>query len=306
MKLIESSVTKINQEPDINGIFKQIELAGRTCYKSEANITDTSAENFVERMINSKHTAMLEHGTLYLDIPIGQLGDDNEYMWKSSIIQIFKKNPYSRVNKYRKLHRIDDKTMTSIYHYAITTNYRVFIEQIPWEELGPMRYSKIEGYELGLNKDYILSFMCEPNEHHEKRITFKFITDRGVSHELVRHRVMSFAQESTRYCNYSKAKFGKELTFIIPTWFNNSSIYIQEKFVEICKECEKAYFDGLENGMKPEQIRQILPMAIKTEIVVTGFKSDWDYFLKLRHEGITGNPHPDIKKLANEMKILYI
>ena len=155
MKFIKPRIEVIEQKPGLNGMFKQIEIAGRTCYKSEANITDDSAEKFVNRMIASNHTAMLEHGTLYLDVPIGGIAEDREYMWKSSIVQFFKKNTYSRVNKYRTLHRVDDNTMISIYHYAITTNYRVFIEQIPWDE-------------LRLEKDYVLSFACEPNEHHDK------------------------------------------------------------------------------------------------------------------------------------------
>ena len=123
MKFIKPRIEVIEQKPGLNGMFKQIEMAGRTCYKSEANITDDSAEKFVNRMIASNHTAMLEHGTLYLDVPIGGIAEDKEYMWKSSIVQFFKKNQYSRVNKYRTLHRVDDNTMISIYHYAITTNY---------------------------------------------------------------------------------------------------------------------------------------------------------------------------------------
>ena len=202
MKFIKPRIEVIEQKPGLIGMFKQIEMAGRTCYKSEANITDDSAEKFVNRMIASKHTAMLEHGTLYLDVPIGGIAEDKEYMWKNSIVQFFKKNSYSRVNKYRTLQRVDDDTMTSIYHYAITTNYRVFIEQIPWDE-------------LRLEKDYVLSFACEPNEHHDKRITIKMFTDRGVSAEANRHRADSPAEQSTRYCNYSKDKFGNEITIAL-------------------------------------------------------------------------------------------
>ena len=92
MRLVNPSVEQVIQEPGLNGIYKQIELAGRTCYKSEDKITDESAEKFVERMIKSKHTAMLEHGTLYLDIPMGTPMTDKYYMVKSSIIQFFKHN----------------------------------------------------------------------------------------------------------------------------------------------------------------------------------------------------------------------
>ena len=92
MKFIKPRIEVIEQKPGLNGMFKQIEMAGRTCYKSEANITDDSAEKFVNRMIASNHTAMLEHGTLYLDVTIGGIAEDKEYMWKNSIVQFFKNN----------------------------------------------------------------------------------------------------------------------------------------------------------------------------------------------------------------------
>ena len=332
MKVVQPRIELINQEPGLQGVFKQIERAGRTCYKSEANITDDSAEKFVERMIASKHGAMLEHGTLYLDVPIGQLGDDPEYMWKSSIIQIFKKNPYSRINKYRKLHRIDSNTMTSIYHYAITTNYRVFIEQIPWDELGPMRENDLG--ELGLDKDYVLSFMCEPNEHHEKRVSIRMYTDRGVSAEANRQRADSPAEQSTRYCNYSKDKFGNEISVSL-----NSDIHEEDYNDEydkmlnnwgyghvlrgLCREvaddntdtwnvvttwifvnfvCEWGYMKLSNLGWKPQQCRRVLPLDLHTELVHTAFISDWKHFIALRSEGVTGAPHPDMKLIGDMIK----
>lgn len=308
----------------LEDIYKSIEYAGRNCYKSE--LSDNPKE-FVDRMINSQHTAMLEHGTMYFDIPVGNLGDDREYMWKSSIVQIFKKNPYSRVNKYKKEHNIDEKTTINIDHYAITTNYRVFIEQIDWDALGPMRHEKLHGWELGLDKEYVLSFLCEPNEHHDKRFTFQIICDRGVSHELVRHRVFSFAQESTRYCNYMKEKFGSELTFIIPShldlqegqylywdgdWCDAERMTVMLKDADTTNEintflyalthAEQDYMYLINHGWKPQQARAILPNALKTSIVMTGYESDWKYFLGLRYEGVTGPPHPDMKVIASQIQ----
>ena len=339
MKFIKPQIELIEQESGLNGMFKQIEMAGRTCYKSEANITDDSAEKFVNRMIASKHTAMLEHGTLYLDITLGSVADDPEYIWKSSIIQIFKKNPYSRVNRYRNLHRIDSNTMTSIYHYAITTNYRVFIEQIPWEELGPMRETDLG--ELGLDKDYVLSFMCEPNKHHDKRITIKMFTDRGVSAEANRHRADSPAEQSTRYCNFSKDKFGNELSielnsdinlFDIDEEFNmiaNNNDKYDTPFQYLCSNvaddktnfwnvvttwlfvnmaCEFGYMKLLNLGWTPQQARRILPLDLHTELVHTAYEDDWQHFIDLRSEGTTGKPHPDMKLIGDMIKekIKYI
>ena len=320
MKFIKPRIEVIEQKPGLNGMFKQIEMAGRTCYKSEANITDDSAEKFVNRMIASNHTAMLEHGTLYLDVTIGGIAEDREYMWKNSIVQFFKKNKYSRVNKYRTLHRVDDNTMTSVYHYAITTNYRVFIEQIPWGE-------------LGLEKDYVLSFACEPNEHHDKRITVKMYTDRGVSAEANRHRADSPAEQSTRYCNYSKDKFGNEITIALNADINEDDA-VQEYtaleasygedyttiFKGLCQEIidnknslwsvvttwlfgnmasEFSYMNLLKMGWSPQQARRVLPLDLHTELVHTAYEDDWQHFIDLRSKGTTGKPHPDMQLIGD-------
>lgn len=160
-----------------------IELAGRTCYKSEDKITEDSAKEFVDRMIKLGHGAMLEHGTIYLKIDKtedGHLPPARLY-WSDG-----NHKKYTRVHKHG----------NSIY---VTTNLRVIVEN---------------------NRLDDLQYQVEPTEHHEKRITAKFICDRGVSHEFVRHRVFSFAQESQRYCNYNKDKFNNELTFIKPTWLD--------------------------------------------------------------------------------------
>lgn len=154
MKLIKSSFEIIEQAPDLKGLKQAIERAGRTCYKSEDKITEESCEEFVDRMINSGHGAMLEHGTVYLYLPV----DDSNF---AELVEKYTENKYTSVNQKQ----------------FITTNYRVLAEN-------------------GWLDD--LQYQCEPTEHHEKRITVKFICDRSVSHEFVRHRVFSFAQESTR------------------------------------------------------------------------------------------------------------
>lgn len=168
MKLIKPNVEIIEQQPELEGIYKQIELAGRTCYKSEDKITEGSAKAFVDRMIKSGHGAMLEHGTVYLAIPITTYAPDavNNYLH----------NPYSRVNECKE-QIFTDKYGDKVSAWCVTTNYRVLVENNCLEDL---------------------EFLCEPTEYHEKRITVKWICDRGVSHEFVRHRVFSFAMESTR------------------------------------------------------------------------------------------------------------
>lgn len=291
MKLINSSVTIKEQESGINGIYKQIEWAGRHCYKSLDKITENSAKEFVDRMIKLGHGAMLEHGTIYLTID----GEDPN-------LSKIQSNPHTKVNlvPYEVL---TESNYTISYKAYITTNLRVLVEN---------------------NLKELLCYQVEPTEHHEKRITAKFICDRGISHEFVRHRVFSFAQESQRYCNYNKDKFNNELTFIKPTWLNiptgdytywdgdwcdidNMKIQlpsdngIADNFLWCLNNAGMQYRLLINKGLKPQEARGVLPNATKTELVMTGFESDWEHFFELR---CSGAAHPDAKKLADELKSL--
>lgn len=289
MKLIKASFNIIEQGPSIDGIYKIIEQAGRVCYKSEDKITEDSAKEFVERMIKSGHGAMLEHGTVYLKIPYGTMDDRGEFSNEPIVIKYID-NPYSVVMN----------NSENDYWY-ITSNYRVIIEN-EWID--------------------DLQYLCEPTEFHAKRITVHFVCDRGVSHEFVRHRVMSFAQESTRYCNYSKDKFGNELTFIIPRWLslsNGSYTYDYPNgftkdgskwdsklelntFLLSLVRSEATYLELIEQGWAPQQARAVLPNSLKTELVMTGFVSDWKRFFRLRSRiAKTGKPHPQAQELADPL-----
>ena len=144
-----------------------------------------------------------------------------------------------------------------------------------------------------------------PEENHAHRYTVKFTTDIGVCREILRHRKFSFANESTRYCNYSKSKFGGELTFITPTWYtggngiNDKECSMDSEFELSCEEAEKSYLRMISWGATPQEARQVLPLATKTELIATAFKSDWCHFFNLRVRGTTGRPHPDIKRVAS-------
>lgn len=292
MKLIKPSFEIWNQPAGLEGVYKQIERVGRVCYKSEDKITEDSAKGFVDRMVKSGHGAMLEHGTVYLDIP-NSAGDYN-------LVPFFASNSYSRVV----IKPMDDRV-----HNYITTNFRAIVENFAEEYIPD-----------------ILQYLCEPTEFHEKRITVHFVCDRGVSHEFVRHRVFSFAQESTRYCNYSKDKFGNELTFIEPCWledYNYKDNTYNQLFIDSLRFAEAHYLDLLKkwddkipdkryktgfrnNPWTPQQARAVLPNALKTELVVTGFVSDWNHFFDLRARGTTGAPHPQAKELAEPLMKEFI
>lgn len=272
MRLIKPSVEIIKQEEyDLNHIFKFIELAGRTCYKSEDKITEDSAKEFVNRMVKSGHGAMLEHGTVYLTIPSTNVTDIIIYKYYS--------NPYS-------------KTFINLTNTYVTTNYRVLVENKWLDDL---------------------KYLCEPTLFHERRTTVKFICDRGVSHEFVRHRVFSFAQESTRYCNYTKDKFNNELTFIIPCWikdleegnyyahceYHHANHDTSKEWFDTCIDSEFIYTHLINEGWKPQEARTILPNSLKTELIMTGFNDDWENFFKLR---CAPNAHPQAKELADMLK----
>lgn len=296
MKLIKQSFAIHPQENGLEGIYKQIEWAGRHCYKSLDKITEDSAKGFVERMIKSKHYAMLEHGTVYLERDVDY--SDADY---NTFETLYEKNPYSKV------------TFDGGLCY-VTTNFRVIVEN------GWM---------------YDLQYLCEPTEYHEKRITVKFVTDQGILREFTRHRVFSFAVESTRYCNYSKDKFNNEVTYICPSWIENIpktfTVSIKDDWGELFPEyyynltdlgkqnikysnkdtrdflwalavSEKLYLSLLEAGWKPQQARNVLPLATKCDLIMTGFMSDWSHFFDLRSNKYgTGGAHPQASELADSL-----
>ena len=302
MKLIKPYFEIWEQSAGLEGVYKQIEKVGRVCYKSEDKIIEDSAKKFVDMLIERRHLAMLEHGTVYMFFPIAC--DKNEY----NIVQKYLKNKYSKVNLSNEAFLLDKNG------YYITTNYRVLVENGWLEDL---------------------EYICNPGKEHEKRITVRFVCDRGVSHEFVRHRVFSFAQESTRYCNYSKDKFGNELTFIIPCWadslalqevkgtiinhdeygnligeyyyhltgkgnpwFKPWEITPERNFIANLQISEQLYLELLNQGWKPQQARAVLPNSLKTELIMTGTLTQWDGFFKLRD---AESAHPQARELAEPL-----
>jgi thymidylate synthase (FAD) len=188
MRIIEpyfEILSKIDEEE----ILKKIELIGRVCYKSENNITTSSAKDFISKIIKNGHESVIEHVS----------------------------------------------------------------------------------------------------------VSVKIICDRGVSHEIVRHRLASYSQESTRYCNYHKDKFGKELTVIKPFFWNDDpkKYYI---WLNTMKNIENNYNELIESGAKPEEARSILPNSMKTEIIMTMNLREWRWFLKLR---TSKRSHPQMREIAN-------
>ncbi len=286
MKILQPQFEIWPQEPGLLGIYRQVERAGRVCYKSEDKRTDTSAKPFVERMIKSQHTAMLEHATVYLR-------DDQDHLCGNYLA-----NRFSHVN-----------TVEGIQY--ITTNLRVLVEN---------------GWMADLDR------ACEPTPHHERRVTVHFTTQIGTTREYNRHRANSMAEQSTRYCNYSKDKFGGEITLNVPVWVSESAdetwasqissgtitadtpafLALAERVAQgqatdmenwafANLSAERAYLNLIAAGRKPQEARAVLPLDTNTELVHTAFVKDWRHFFDLRALGTTGAPHPDAKVLAEPL-----
>ena len=263
MRLIKQQSEYLPQTNDMEGVYKHIELCGRTCYHSKDKITNNSAKPFVDRLINLGHCSMLEHSTIYLKREVDY--NDSSY---NAFEAFYEQNPYSKV--------VYDRGLC-----YVTTNLRNIIEHHLLEDL---------------------KYMCEPCEYHEKRYTFRCITSIGVTREMNRHRVNSIAEQSTRYCNYSKDKFNNQVTFCIPEWVHRSNITEKDDYFESLKQAERSYLQLIQNGWQPQQAREVLPLSTATEIIHTAFASDWKHFFDLRLYGKTGTPHPNMKQLAELMK----
>lgn len=303
MKFVDSNFEILEQGNTIKDIYKHIEKIARISYKSEDKITDDSAEKMINSLINNKHYACLEHGTVYFIDDLAMVETLNNFT--GTLADKYSQNKFSRV-------------VYNGYNAYITTNIRVLLEN-------------------GWLDD--LQYMCEPTKWHEKRYSVRFVLSAGIGREFTRHRAFSFMQESTRYCNYSKGKFNNELTFVIPQWIydcrNERASYCNSltgkpmdwlaelngqtlvkqlccedrsvaSYVELLKHIEKDYMFLITSDesytLKAQEARGILPLDIKSELVMTGFASDWIHFFNLRsYIAMTGKSHPDAMILANNL-----
>ena len=318
MKLIKPSYEIIEQGPGLQGIYDMIERCGKTSYKSEPKGGEV-AKRFVEARAKEKHGAVLEFGTVYLCIEEPPVDvDENgrptglkDWGVTQSIVRFYNNNKYSKIG--------------ALYNskWYITTNYRVLVEN---------------------NRLDDLKYLCEPTEYHEKRYAVKFITDIGLGRDFLRHRVMSMVQESTRYVNYNKEKFGEQCTFVIPPWIDlpecedlaywdgdwvnmkNMKIVYPDKpsrtstWLWALDFAEKSYRvltnDWSDNDAfseeekKPwqaQQAREVLPLATKSELVLCGFKDAWVHFFRLRSDiAATGKAHPMSIQLANPLRDEFV
>lgn len=285
MKIIKPSVQFFGAVPtDYTNALRFIEMAGRTCYRSEDKITADSAEGFVRRLISAGHLAMVEHSNFVVRCPVDG--------WSSENID----DLICNAGKYLIVH-IDTEWLW------VGGNLTAWYNRISdfYEGVIPHLFSPVIlrcGDLFGNPRDAEEGGAWQVCPHNEipaalHRYSAKFICDRGVTHELVRHRPCSFAQESTRYVNYG----GKDMEFVEPAGFEEWLPFKRAYLLEACAFSEQVYGKLLVNG-PPQQARAVLPNSLKTEIVVTADAAEWAHIKKLRTHP---SAHPDMVRVMNMM-----
>lgn len=298
--------------------YEHIEVIGRTCYKSEDKITEGSAVKFCLQMKTSRHYAMLEHYMIHM-VMNHEIDDEIR-----KVIKRYNKLYFTDISKFL------IRTKLKNYGTYLSGSFRTFLELL--ECIGTMDAGRAlakvlndafpEMFEAPVDspayandirimndEEFIENVrICKNGEDADKIIrhhithTIRFTTDRGVSHEFVRHRpLVSFAQESTRYCNYAKGKFGEEIAVIEPFFYEPGS-EAYEIWKEGCEHDEKTYFKLIGLGRTAQEARDNLPTSTKTDIIITTTEEEWQHIINLRYHGTTGAPHPQMKEV---MSIAY-
>lgn len=284
MKLINSSFEIIEQKPGLEGMWKHVEKCARTAYMSADSITEDSYKRFLKMLYDRGHWSCFEHATVYMLYKY----DNNDSI--PNIVSFYDKNPYSKVFS------ITHEYSTTVY---ITSNMRVILEHNRMDDVN--------------------NYWSEKTIYHIPRYSVRMISDIGVSREGNRHR-NSITESSTRYCNFSKDKFGKELSIIKNSDITQTEFYPIEAMHEFIlnedasctpddywyaanKFCEFCYMKLLEKGWTPQQARRILPLDLKTEVVYTAYIDDWKHLLSLR---TANDAHPDFREIAIPLQEEFI
>jgi len=273
------------EEIDKSNSLEQGEVCARVCYKSENLIKEGSAKRLLTAIASAGHTAMLEHVPVYVFVP-----HFDKFITDIAVEQLLGKpkrwEKYSVVNEDIHFNRYISTNLRVIFEH----NKKVF-DAFMEHDGEPFNYELFDSSQT-------IRF-CAFNEYPEqfvKRITIKFTMDRVGSQSFCRHRVFSFAQETTRFVNYIKEKFGSEISIIQPCWLKPED---QQEFEEDMKLYEQLYFKWINKGYKAEEARAFLPFAVKTEIIMTGFPSAWKHFFSLRNES---HAHSQAQELAKPLE----
>ena len=328
MKIIKPSfeIFNIPDATDEVAVYKHLEKIARICYKSEDKISDDSYKKMLKHLCTREHWAMFEHYVFTVSVPAWlyidingirpRLSDDPNILNK---IGFFKSTCWDDTsdNRYKYLISFSITALNRIISYPgfkfednlglielfkfMKTKYPL----ITYGELDDVKnmgmITSLYGYDENvklLTRDEIKSLPDNLREVHDT-MTVQFVVDRGVTHEIVRHRPASYAQESTRYCNYSLDKFGRELNVIKPCFFEEGT-KLYEIWEKGCLDSEKAYFELLDNGATPQQARSVLHHSIKADLVMTANIHEYKHFFKMR---CASDAHPQMIEVARPLLI---
>jgi thymidylate synthase (FAD) len=253
----------------------------RVCYKSEDKIGEGTDIKLINSIAKSGHCAMLEHISVYLTVPVEVRASTEEMQ----IIQSIIKSKYSRVISTKKL----------VY---ISTNMRVIYENSV-DMFNEFLMHRGEHFIYDVYKN-ITNCKPEESDNFYRRVTILFDMDRVGSQSFCRHRTFSFAQESTRWCNYIKDKFGSEISISTPCWLNSED---KDEFNTDMETLEKLYFKWINKGYKAQEARYFLPFGLHTQIIMTGFVDDWKHFFELRNDS---HAHVQAQELAKPLEDYFI
>lgn len=324
MKIINASYQRVRDD-EFNNPLKKIERIARICYKSEDNITEDSYKKMTKALLSRRHLAMFEHSSLVFEVSamIFQAVGLAE-----SIITTDANNDGHIINICR-IHRTRTN-LGSKDRLIVSGNLRAFYEFFEktvefkinnyWlAELYWMVNNRIDNlFEIpeysahvsstGIKEVTDMSTLTPAERLVHETVSVIFTCDRGVTHELVRMRDASFAQESTRYCNYQLGKFGKEITVIRPCFFEENS-HLYQQWLSAMSNAEMSYNHLIAEGAKAQEARAVLPTSVKADIAVTTNLHEWKHILNLRACDSTGPAHPQMKEimvpLFRELKAEY-
>ena len=319
MRIVEPSVEimRTGMETEFCTPEQFIEKVGRTCYKSEDKITDDSAAKFVGNLVKRGHEAMIEHWNLVFKVE----KDIYERIVNDWLALSSKCTNDNRPTRQSRMRFTQTNFGEGDVRYVVSANMRAWRDLVKdlVAEIGfipQYLHGVVRNYSLFFPEfqDYVPAVIqndklipiyiweLSPMERRtHQNITVKIVCDRGVSHEIVRHRAASYAQESTRYCNYGLDKFGSEITVVRPSWCSIGDDMYKDWFVGCC-DSESAYFKMLADGATPQMARSVLPNSLKTEIIVTASLDDWDHFFDLRCDPAA---QPDMKEVADMTRMLF-
>ena len=294
MRIVKAGFERITEKDPI----KKIEQVARVCYKSEDKICEGSAEKMVRALVKSKHYAMLEHGSIILKvdtIAYSQIMGNAEILKAEFGWDVMLRNTFYDRGVISGNFRAWLEYMQGCLKYNLVVPHilvSILLKYNPIFEENT--YDSVKMEKNGAFTVVSPEELTDAERLVHEDVTIKWVCDRGVSHEIVRHRKASYAQESTRYCNYG---ISGEVTFIKPCFIADSSVRYNI-WEESCKQSEINYHTLITLGAKPQEARDVLTTSVKTEVVMTANLNEWIHFFRLRALGTTGNPHPQMLEIA--------